>query len=268
MRDLLLTQLASLTSTQDKRNRLRRSLQVVLLKILHESPAGGALAFTGGTALHFLYELPRFSEDLDFSLVRRDRYSPDALTVHLQGTLAQLALPAEVKSGATKTVHNISIRFPELLADAAITSNKKEKMPIRLEIDTRPPAGWDTQISLISDLFTIPILHFDLPSSFATKLHACLFRRYAKGRDFYDLMWYLGKKVPPNLKVLNHAIEQTEEDRVKIDPPRLKILLLERLDRLDISRLRQDVAPFLQRSEEADLLEKSLMQHVVSNYEF
>lgn len=141
-------------------------------------------------------------------------------------------------------------------------------MPIRIEIDTNLPAGWQTAISLLADFYTFPVQHFDLPSAFATKLHACLFRKYTKGRDFYDLLWYLGKKVQPNLDVLNNAIAQTEKKAAKLNGTQLQQKLLGKISRLDDVQLRQDVGPFLVHAEELSLLDKQLMRQVVQNYNF
>jgi predicted nucleotidyltransferase component of viral defense system len=268
MRDIILKQLFPDRSREENLNRLRQFLQIVLLKILHESAAGSAFAFTGGTALRLLHDLPRFSEDLDFSLVRLQKYNFAQLVIHVRQSLEKLSLPADLKTKSEKAVHHLYIRFHELLYDADLSAHRSEKLPIRLEIDTNPPAGGKTEISLLSEFYTFPILHFDLPSSFATKLHACLFRRYAKGRDFYDLMWYLGKKVRPNLQLLNNAITQTEEKVKMLDGDKLKQNLVKRIMRLDITKLRRDVAPFLLHPEELSLLDQELMQQVIRGYDF
>lgn len=268
MRDVILKQLSPDRPRDENINRLRQFLQVILLKILHESSPGSALAFTGGTALRLLHGLQRFSEDLDFSLVKPAQYGFAQLVTSIERNLEKLSLVADIKKKGEKTVHHLYVRFHEFLYDAGLSQQRGEKLPIRIEIDTNPPAGWKTEISLLTDFYTFPLLHFDLPSSFATKLHACLFRRYAKGRDFYDLMWYLGKKVRPNLKVLHNAIAQTESKATAVDSEQLKHALLRKIGRLDFAQLRQDVAPFLVHPEEASLLDKELMKQVVGGYDF
>jgi predicted nucleotidyltransferase component of viral defense system len=268
MREVILKQLTPDRPAEENLNRLRQFLQIVLLKILHESAIGASLAFTGGTALRLLHGLQRFSEDLDFSLVKPEKYDFDQLVVNTQQYLQKLSLPIDLKKKGEKTVHHLYVRFHKLLYDAGITRQRGEKLPIRIEVDTNPPAGWKTEISLLSDFYTFPVLHFDLPSSFATKLHACLFRRYAKGRDFYDLMWYLGKKIKPNLKVLNNAIRQTESKAPKLDGEKLQQMLMKRIERVDFAQLRRDIAPFLVHAEETSLLDKELMKQVVGGYDF
>jgi len=268
VREIILKQLAPDRPREENINRLRQFLQIILLKILYESSAGSALAFTGGTALRLLHGLQRFSEDLDFSVVKPKQYSFAPLVADVERYLEKLTLPVDLKKKSGKTVHHLYVRFHELLFDAGLSRQRGEKLPIRIEIDTKPPAGWKTEISLLSDVYTFPMLHFDLPCSFATKLHACLFQRYAKGRDFYDLMWYIGKKVRPNLKVLNNAIAQTEGKAAKVDGERLKQALLKKLGRLDFGQLQRDVAPFLEHVSELALLDKDLAQKVVRGYEF
>lgn len=268
VRDLILKQVTTVNGPQENLNKIRRFLQIILLKVLHESKSGSALAFTGGTALHFLHGLPRFSEDLDFSLVRPEKYNFESLIKNLQTSLSNLNLPVDLKSQSEKNVHHAYFRFREILHETRLTPHADEKLPIRIEIDIKPPEGWKTEISLHSKIYTFPIQHFDLPSSFATKLHACLFRPYAKGRDFYDLMWCLGKKIRPNLTVLNTATAQTENDYEPLNGDMLKARLLEKTATLQIAQLKKDVEPFLVHPEELNLLDEKLMTEVIANYHF
>jgi len=268
MRDVILGEVAANRSRDENINRMRELLQIVLLKILNASPAGSAVAFTGGTALRLLHDMPRFSEDLDFSLIESEKYNFKQLVSFVNKSLTRLSLLAELKEKSKSTVDHLYIRFSGLLYDAGLSPHHDEKLMIRFELDTNPPVGWRTEISLLSDIFTFPILHFDLASSFATKLHACLFRRYAKGRDYYDLMWYLGKKMRPNLLVLQNAIAQTEKKKIVLNNDLLKQTLLAKLSKLDSTQLQNDVAPFLLHPHEIELLDVDLMKQVVSSYDF
>jgi predicted nucleotidyltransferase component of viral defense system len=268
VRELILKQLSPERPREKNLNRLRQFLQIVLLKILHESPVGASLAFTGGTALRLLHGLQRFSEDLDFSLVKPEKYDFAQLVTSIEQNFEKLFLPVDLKKKSEKMVHHLYVRFHELLYESGLSRQRGEKLPIRIEIDTNPPAGWKTAVTLLADFYTFPILHFDLSSSFATKLHACLFRRYTKGRDFYDLMWYLGKKVRPNLLVLNNAVAQTEKKRTELDGNQLQQVLLKKINRLNFTQLRNDVAPFLVHAGELSLLDRELMQQVIHSYDF
>lgn len=90
MREIILKQLSPTLRREEKINRLREFLQIVLLKILHETSLGSALAFTGGTALRLLHGLQRFSEDLDFSLVKPEQYGFPQLVAGIEQSCKNL----------------------------------------------------------------------------------------------------------------------------------------------------------------------------------
>ncbi len=48
----------------------REIYEILILRHLSQSPLLDSLIFKGGTALRLAYHSPRFSEDLDFSLIR------------------------------------------------------------------------------------------------------------------------------------------------------------------------------------------------------
>jgi hypothetical protein len=107
---------------------------------------------------------------------------------------------------------------------------------------------------------------FDLPSLFATKLHAVLHRPYAKGRDFYDLMWYLGRNTRPNLKLLNNAIRQTQGDGHEVTEANFKDVLSQRLEAVDFIGIRREVERFLIKSEELTFLDSKHLKSLLRNY--
>ncbi|MDI6841098.1 MAG: hypothetical protein QMD71_09705 [bacterium] len=94
-------------------------------------------------------------------------------------------------------------------------------------------------------------------------MHACFFRKYTKGRDFYDLLWYLGKKLLPNFELLNNAIEQTEHKKVNVDAENFNDFLREKLAKIDFVRVRKDVARFIEDKNELKLLDKDLILKLI-----
>ena len=76
MREEIIVLVKELADPTRKLNLLREYLQAFVLRSLHESEAFVHLSFVGGTALRFLFNLPRFSEDLDFSLETPEGYEP------------------------------------------------------------------------------------------------------------------------------------------------------------------------------------------------
>lgn len=155
-----------------------------------------------------------------------------------------------------KNVHNAFLKFSQLLFTYGLSSHKDEKLSIKIEIDINPPKGGKTGIMLYKYIFMFYIQHYDLRSLFAGKLHALLCREYTKGRDWYDLLWYLTncRGLEPNYEMLNNAIRQTEKDVFKITEKNWKDLLKEKISYLDVNKVKDDVSRFLEDPDEIELL--------------
>jgi len=142
------------------------------------------MAFVGGTALRILFDLRRFSEYLDFSITKEKDYDFRKLSQDLKYQLKKYGLNADFRENEQKIVQNIMLRFKDILPALGLSPLKSQKLSIRLEIDTNPPAGWKTDISLINKMFAFTVVHYDIPSLYAAKLCACFFRKYVKGQRF------------------------------------------------------------------------------------
>ncbi len=169
--------------------------------------------------------------------------------------LTLAGLEPSVTWNERRVVHTGWVRIPHLLHDARLSARPEEKLSIRLEIDTRPPAGARCERRIVTRHVTFLVQHHDLPSLLAGKLHAVLARPYAKGRDWYDLVWYLSQRPPvaPNLPFLQAALDRTRGPG-KHDAREWRTLVERRLASLDPKAIRADVAPFLERQEDAALL--------------
>lgn len=236
-------------------NRLREFLQALTLRSLHESEAFSNLAFVGGTALRFAYGLRRFSEDLDFSLEVADGYEPERWLKKLKRDMLLAGLDVGINWNARTTVHKAWLKWEGLLQDAGLSPHPSQKLSIKLEIDTRPPAGATCDRQIVTRHRMLALQLYDLPSLLAGKTHALITREYAKGRDWYDLLWYRGHRPPvePNLTQLQNALNQTQGIG-SADAVEWKALALARLNQVNAEQLSADVAPFLEDAAEAALL--------------
>ncbi|MHC9543068.1 MAG: nucleotidyl transferase AbiEii/AbiGii toxin family protein [Vulcanimicrobiota bacterium] len=265
MIDLLKNTVKDSRDREEKQNRTREFLQVLILKILFDNNSFRNLAFQGGTALRILFDLRRFSEDLDFSLIHSDGYSASSLVDLFQRVFSVYGLPCELRLKDDRTVQQLDFRFSTVLQKMGLSSQKGQRLLIKMEIDTSPPAGWRTALSLVSRYFIFSVCHFDLPSLFATKLHACFFRKYTKGRDFYDFLWYLGRRIEPEFALLNNAIEQTEKYNPGIDRAHFRDFLEEKLSHIDYNVVKKDLAPFVEDRSELILFDKEHMLEMVKS---
>ncbi len=210
MIDVIRQKISQASSSEEKFNKTREFLQLLVLKIIFDRKYFNNIAFVGGTALRILYDLKRFSEDLDFSLIEAKGYSFGSMAEALENDLKNYGLKAEMPARDKNIVNSGMIKFPGLLSELGLSNIKEQKLAVKLEVDTNPPKGWKLELTPVSSSYIFAVNHFDLPSLFATKLHACFFRKYSKGRDFYDFVWYFGRKIKPNYLLLNNAVRQTE----------------------------------------------------------
>lgn len=193
---------------------LREIMQEIALAGLQRSGFFEKAAFYGGTALRIFHGLPRFSEDLDFSLLQAN---PDfSLEPYLKGIEAEfnaLGVSVSVKRKDKTTITNVDSAFlkPDTtwkeLIIKEILPQEGVKMPpmlkIKIEVDTMPPLGFLTEEKLLLKPFSFYTKCFTLPDLFAGKMHALLFRKWGvrvKGRDWFDMEWYIRKGIPLNLE--------------------------------------------------------------------
>ncbi len=259
MIELIHQYIDSETSTVNKINKLRELLQLLSLKILQDNGHFSNIAFVGGTALRVLYDIRRFSEDMDFSVIDKKGYDFLKIISELKRQFNLHGINLETKSEVKKTVQSSMLKFPRLLNILGISGFKKQKLSIKLKVDSRPPAGWQIEDTLVNKIYFLNITHFALPSLYATKIHACFFRKYAKGRDFYDFLWYLGKKIKPNYRLLNNAIMQTEGKDLALSDKNIADFLREKVSRINFDVIRKDVERFLEDKDELRLLDATVI---------
>jgi len=242
------------------RNVAREYLQARILAALQRAGAMTSIAFCGGTCLRFLYNLPRYSEDLDFTLDgARAHYDLRRYLRAVRTALASEGYEVLLRLRDDRAVHGAFVRFPGVLHEIGLSPHPSEALAVRIEVDTRPPTGAATETTLVRKHETLRLFHHDRASLLAGKLHAILQRPYAKGRDVHDLIWYLSDPEwpAPNLSLLSAALEQTAWSGEAMTPATWRAAVAKRMEALDWPRIVDDVAPFLERSADLDLLTRN-----------
>lgn len=244
----------------DASQALREIMQQIALAGLERSGFFEKAAFYGGTALRIFYGLNRFSEDIDFSLLKAD--STFSLEKHLQSVKTEFnsaGMEISIKEKRKALKNNIESAFlksdtlwKELILENLISQiglKEKPNIKIKLEIDTRPPPGFDTEEKLLLKPFSFYVKCFKAPDLFAGKMHALLVRKWkenVKGRDWYDLEWYIKKGIPINI---NHFLERAKKsgdwDKDIITPEELQHLLIEKINGVSMERIKADIIRFI-----------------------
>lgn len=269
MKDFLREQVQKATNPLEARNLTREYLQARILSDLQRSGAMIPLAFHGGTALRFLYSHGRFSEDLDFALEgAKERYRFREYLKAIQSTFSQENYQIDIKVQDTRTVHSAFIRFPGLLYELELSNQLTEVIAIKIEVDTNPPAGAVLETSVIRKFVLLQLHHHDKSSLLSGKIHAILQRPYLKGRDIYDLFWYLSDPnwPEPNLELLNHALAQTNWVGGEVTQDNWQDLIKERIDQINWTVVMNDVKPFIEASHNLELLTQENIQKILTKF--
>jgi hypothetical protein len=153
-------------------------------------------------------------------------------------------------------VHSAFVRFPGLLYELGLSGQRSEVLAVKIEVDTNPPAGAVMMTSLVRRHLTLQIQHHDRASMLAGKLHAVLQRAYLKGRDLFDLLWYLSDRnwPAPNMALLNNALQQTDWIGKPLTAGNWRAAVRKRLKTVEWQRVVNDVRPFLEPSVDPNLL--------------
>ncbi|MCK4400706.1 nucleotidyl transferase AbiEii/AbiGii toxin family protein [bacterium] len=258
MRDYVLELVATKTGFNAKLNIMREYLQACILRIMHDNGVFRSTAFLGGTALRFLYNLPRFSEDLDFSSTENKHYTFADLVIKIKQELKLAGYDISVSYNDEKTVRHAMVKFDKLMYEAGISPHKAQKFSIKIEIDTNPPEGADLKTDIVNKYFPISFLSYDIPSLFAGKFHALLSRKYTKGRDFFDLGWYLSrwKDISPNIAMLQNALKQTGWTGEMPSEHTWRDFLYTVVKATDWQKIEQDVGNFLENPSDMNIFTK------------
>lgn len=257
MKELLAEIVRTSPTPAHGRNVMREYLQARILGALQRAGAMIPLAFHGGTALRFLYASARYSEDLDFALERdRNRYDFRRCLEAVRAEFTAEGYPLSFKISDKKTVHSAFVRFPGLLYELGLSPHGGEIMAVKIEVDTNPPAGAILDTTVVRRHVTLHLQHHDRASLLAGKLHALLQRSYLKGRDLYDLLWYLSDPAwpAPNLVLLNNALKQTGWSGQPLNEDTWRAEVRKRLETADWQPVLNDVRPFLESGVDPNLL--------------
>lgn len=246
---------------------LRETMQQICLLGLWRAKFFEHAAFYGGTALRLLYGLDRFSEDLDFSLLSPDpSFSLEPYFDFIRRELSAFDFETEIESKNSSAIESAFIRADTKIhvlkigAGASLSDSipHGQVMKVKFEVDTDPPPAFETESKFILEPVPFGVRVYSPGDLFAGKMHAILFRSWknrVKGRDWYDLIFFIRNDIPLRLSHLAERMRQTghlgtDETLTK---EAFTSLLDERISNIDFSKARADVEPFIRNPEVLDI---------------
>jgi predicted nucleotidyltransferase component of viral defense system len=269
-----------LKTHDDYTNALREIIQEVALLGLWRSKFFEHAAFYGGTALRVLYGLDRYSEDLDFSLLKTNNsFSLGMYGESLKREISSFGFQVDFEQRRKERQTAIESAFlkantyrqliaieakEELLHDLHPAGNLK----IKLEVDTDPPGGFETETEYMLNPIPFSVRAYSLPDLFAGKLHAILCRRWksrVKGRDWYDLVWYVSRYPEARLSHLEARMRQSRDysEEAPLSAEILNEFLHKAVADLDVEKARTEVSPFVRSQHSLDIWSKDFFMDII-----
>ena len=239
---------------------LREIMQEIALAGLQRSGFFEKAAFYGGTALRIFHGLQRFSEDLDFSLLeQKPGFSLEPYLKGIETEFSALGVTVSIEEKnktATTDVDSAFLKpdttWKELIIKEILPHESVKMRPsikIKIEVDTTPPQGFSTEEKLLLKPFSFYVKCFTLPDLFAGKMHALLFRKWkgrVKGRDWFDMEWYIRKGIPLNLDhLLIRSHDSGDWKKKLMTKEQLMILLQNKIQSVSFNSIREDVVRFI-----------------------
>ena len=266
-------------SLYDRKNAMKEVIQEIVLCGLSRADFFKKAAFYGGTALRVFYGLDRFSEDLNFSLLKPDPvFELSAYFPALKKEAEAFGLRVDISEKEKNKKSNIQSAFLKgntkehllkFYSDESLLSSvpSNEVIKIKFEIDTDPPAyaGFEHRYRLQPAPYEISL--YDAPSLFAGKVHAVICRAWqsrVKGRDLYDYVFYLSQGIPVNLRHLNARLVQSGYigSDLRCTEKYIKDILYDRFADIDYEQAKEDVLPFIKDSSSLKLWNREFFRQI------
>ncbi|MCR9228297.1 MAG: nucleotidyl transferase AbiEii/AbiGii toxin family protein [Flavobacteriaceae bacterium] len=241
---------------------LREIMQEITLAGLSRTDFFEKAAFYGGTALRIFYGLDRYSEDLDFSLLQPDPdFSIEPYFRAILDEFKSLGLHVSIKKKTKESAIDSAflkaetiwqeIVLEDVIKQTGVRSNRTLK--IKIEVDRRPPLNFNTEEKLLLRPFSFYVKCFTGPCLFAGKVHALLFRKWknrVKGRDWYDLEWYIKKNISLDLShFLARAKDTNDWQADNISPEQVIELLQKKIEAVSFKNIKEDVVRFIKNDD-------------------
>lgn len=265
---------------EEAQSALREIMQEIALAGLYRSGFFDKAAFYGGTALRIFHKLDRFSEDLDFSLLQAQQdFSLEKYQDAIVNEFAALGMNVSISEKQKVKQNNINSAFlksetlwRELKLETIIPQiglDTKANIKIKIEVDTAPPLNFKTEEKLLLQPFSFYVKCFSLPDLFAGKMHALLFRKWGtnvKGRDWYDMEWYIKKRIKLDLShFFTRAMDSGDWKEETISEKEFRELLFQKIDTVNMEFVKRDVIRFIKDPEQLDIWSYTYFHDLVSH---
>lgn len=246
-------------TTDDRQNAVHEVMQQICLAGLNRAGFFEKAAFYGGTCLRIFYGVPRFSEDMDFSLTEIDnKFNLETYFDAIKNEFTLLGREVQIEKKEKSLETQIESAFLKDTSDVVnIRFQTEPSVKIKIEVDKVPPLKFNTEHKLLLLPFSFMTRCFTLPGLFAGKVHAIMFRKWrnrVKGRDWYDFEWFIRNNVPLDFTHFKErAIQSEGVEFENLTSLQFSQLLKEKISSTKIEMVTADVRRFVINPKELDI---------------
>ena len=272
-------------SKNEYENAIHEIMQEIALLGLWRAKFFEHAAFYGGTSLRILYGLNRFSEDLDFSLLKADRnfnLTPFLKAIEEELEISGLKVSVEYKiKHPEETIRSAFLKtgtletFIRIGLDEPLKkyTQSNEVIKIKLEVDIDPPPHFTTELRYLMKPVPFSVRSYTPENLFAGKMHALLCRPYkvrVKGRDWYDFIWYVSKGFRLHLTHLESRMRQSGHyiSETALTKDLFIDLVQEKIQKFNLDSAKEDIRRFIKNPKEIDGWSKDFFLSLLSEIQF
>jgi predicted nucleotidyltransferase component of viral defense system len=258
----------------DERNAKHEVMQQIALAGLYRAQFFDKAAFYGGTCLRIFHGLQRFSEDMDFSLLKKDEdFSIENYFDSIENEFKALGRKVEIYKKEKKEQSQVESAFLKDNTEIYnIQFQTETSIKIKLEVDKDPPLFFQTEHKLLLLPFSFMTRCLTLSGLFAGKMHAFLFRKWrnrVKGRDWYDFEWYIRNQIPIDF---NHFLERTIQsesvERGSMTRNEFRKLVKKKIEKTKFELVTADVSPFIKNPKDLEIWSNDYFLQLVDLIKF
>ena len=246
-------------TNQERHNAQHEVIQQITLSALHRAGFFNKAAFYGGTCLRIFHELQRFSEDMDFSLLEKDMSFSleeyfDTIQNEFKAFGREVSISRKIKTDSSQ-IESVFLKDNTEIYNLEFQTERSVK--IKIEVDKDPPLNFKTEHKLLLLPYSFMTRCFTLSGLYAGKIHALLFRNWrnrVKGRDWYDLEWYVRKGCSIDFEHLKErSIQSGYTSKEEFSKEICHDLLKKRIENTNINMVKADVTPFIKERRELEI---------------
>jgi predicted nucleotidyltransferase component of viral defense system len=260
-------------TNDDLVNARHEVMQQIVLAGLYRGGFFNKAAFYGGTCLRIFYGVPRFSEDMDFSLLEPNKsFRLENYFESIVREFNALGKEVEIQKKEKKISTNIESAFlKDNTAIYNVRFRTEKQIKIKIEVDINPPSGFTTEYKLLLLPFSFMCRCYSLPDLYAGKMHALLFRTWrnrVKGRDWYDFEWFVRNNTALNFEHFRQRAAQLNNLNLDISPESFLIRLKEKIRQTKINLVKDDVRPFVKNTRDLEIWSTDYFLKLVDMIQF